>query len=272
MRIRQIVFAAHDLAANRSLLGQLLGLPAPFRDPGVAEFGLDNAVFCFGDQFIEVISPLQAGTACGRHLARHGDSGYMLILQTDDFDREKQRFAALGVRSVWSATLPDIRAMHLHPKDVGGAIVSIDQPTPATAWRWGGPDWRVQPGTAGRQRVRGLTLQSPDAQALAARWAQVLGLAAPVARGAGWQLALAEGATIDVLPAAGGDEGHEGHEGLVGFHLAVAEPEAVLARARAAGLAVQGGQITLMGVRLQIEAVAPVAGSASHDGVAQQQR
>ena len=45
MRIRQIVFAAQDLAANRSLLGQLLDLPTPFRDPGVAEFGIDNALF-----------------------------------------------------------------------------------------------------------------------------------------------------------------------------------------------------------------------------------
>jgi hypothetical protein len=252
MRIRQIVFAAHDLAAKRSLLGQLLDLPAPFRDPGVAEFGIDNAVFCLGDQFIEVVSPKQPGTACGRHLARQGDSGYMLLLQTDDLDREMQRFAALGVRNVWHCNFDDIRAMHLHPKDVGGAIVSIDQPTPAAAWRWGGPDWQVQPGAAGRQRVRGVTLQSPDPQALAARWALVLGLAAPVAHGEGWRLALAEGATIDMLPAAGG------HEGLVGFQLAVADPDAVLARARAAGLAVQGGQATLMGVRLQIEALAAV--------------
>lgn len=252
MRIRQIVFAAQDLAANRSLLGQLLDLPTPFRDPGVAEFGIDNAVFCFGDQFIEVVSPKQTGTACGRHLDRYGDSGYMLLLQTDKLDREMQRFAALGVRSVWTGSFDDIRAMHLHPKDVGGAIVSIDQPMPATAWRWGGPDWCVQPGAAGQQRVRAITLRSPAPQALAERWALVLGLDAPVAQGAGWQLALDDG-LVHVLPAA------DGREGLVGFQLAVAEPAAVLARGLSAGLAVQGDQITLMGVQLQIEALATVA-------------
>ena len=133
MRIRQIVFAAQDLAANRRLVGELLDLPTPFRDPGVAEFGIDNAVFCFGDQFIEVVSPMQPGTACCRHLERHGDSGYMLLLQTDDLDVEMKRFAALGVRSIWTTDQDDIRAMHLHPKDVGGAIVSIDQPMPAAA-------------------------------------------------------------------------------------------------------------------------------------------
>lgn len=116
MRIRQIVFAAQDLVAARETLGSLLQLAPPFRDPGVAEFGIDNAVFCLGDQFVEVISPLQPGTACGRHLQRHGDSGYMLILQTDDFEREVARLAVLGVptKSVTSrsprvrdATRPD---------------------------------------------------------------------------------------------------------------------------------------------------------------------
>ena len=71
MRIRQIVFAAQDLARSRALLQGLLTLPDPFRDPGVAEFGIDNAVFTFGDQFIEVISPTRDDSACARHLTRH---------------------------------------------------------------------------------------------------------------------------------------------------------------------------------------------------------
>ena len=66
MRIRQIVFAAHDLHQSQDVLATLLHLTDPFRDPGVAEFGIDNAVFCFGDQFIEVISPTQPDTACSR--------------------------------------------------------------------------------------------------------------------------------------------------------------------------------------------------------------
>ena len=252
MRIRQIVFAAHDLAAGRAALAQLLALPSPFRDPGVAEFGLDNAVFCFGDQFIEVVSPTQDGTACGRHLQRHGDSGYMLLLQTDDLAHDQARLASLGVRSIWQASHPDIIAMHLHPKDVGAAIVSIDQPRPPTAWRWGGPDWQVQPGAAGQQRVRGIQLQSPQPQALAERWAQVLGLAAPVAQGSGWRLAL-QGGWVDVLPSA------DGSEGITGYALAVADVDTTLARARAAGLVGADGQLRLMGAQLQIEALAAVA-------------
>ncbi len=241
MRIRQIVFAAHDLAAARALIASLLQLAPPFRDPGVAEFGIDNAVFVFGDQFIEVISPTRPDTACGRHLARHGDSGYMLLLQTPDLAQERARFDALGVRRVWQAEFDDIAAMHLHPKDIGGAIVSVDEPQPASAWRWGGPGWQVQPGAAGQQRVLGLRLRARAPDALARRWAEVLGRPAPHPHGDGWRVALDQG-FADFVPSA------DGLDGISGFTLAVADPAAVCARAVAAGLAVHGAQVQLLGV------------------------
>ncbi|MBL0087559.1 MAG: VOC family protein [Ideonella sp.] len=249
MRIRQIVFAAQDLRRGSGLLASLLELPPPFQDPGVAEFGIDNAVFSFGDQFIEVISPVRADTACGRHLARHGDGGYMLILQTDSLARERARFAALGVRSVWQIELEDISAMHLHPKDVGGAIVSVDEPRPAASWRWGGPQWRVQPGPSGQQCVRGITLQAVDPAALAQRWAQVLGQPAPVAMEGCWRLALTAGFADFVAAPAGAADG------VAGFTLAVVQPEAVLAAARGAGLAVDGMQLEVLGTRWTLEPV-----------------
>lgn len=247
MRIRQIVFAAHDLPAARSLLAALLPLGAPFRDPGVAEFGIDNAVFGLGDQFIEVISPTRPDTACGRHLARQGDSGYMLLLQTDNFARERAHWDALGLRTVWHTARDDITAAHLHPKDVGGAIVSVDEPRPAASWRWGGPDWQVQPGALGRQRVRGLTLHAADPLALARRWSQVFVRPAPTATASGWRVALDDG-FADFVP------DPQGRDGVAGFTLALADPAAALAAARSLGLPVDGQQVQLLGARLQIEA------------------
>jgi hypothetical protein len=249
MRIRQIVFAAQDLAAGRDLIASLLQLAPPFRDPGVAEFGIDNAVFTFGDQFIEVVSPTRPDTACGRHLARHGDSGYMLLLQTDSLARERARFDALGVRRVWQAAHDDIAAMHLHPKDIGGAIVSIDEPRPAASWRWGGPGWQLQPGAAGGQRVLGLTLRAGDPAALAQRWATVLGRPAPQRQDDGWRVALDDGF-------AGFEPSADGQDGISGFTLAVVDPAAVCLRARAAGLAVDGARLRLLGVDCSLVALA----------------
>ncbi len=252
MRIRQVVFAAHDLAASRALLATVFQLAPSYQDPNVAEFGIDNAVFCFGDQFIEVIAPVQAASACARHLARRGDSGYMLILQTADLARERQRFTQLGLRTVWSKELADISAMHLHPKDVGGAIVSVDEPRPAPAWRWGGPEWRVAPGRAGQQRVRGITLHSPQPEALARRWASVFGLPEPQRVGAHWRALLNDG-FVDVATGSGP------HEGVAGFTLAVAEPATVLAAAAAAGLVVEregtAHSMQLLGARVEVQAL-----------------
>lgn len=245
MRIRQIVFAARELSPTSATLSRLLALDPPYADPGVAEFGLDNAVFVFGDQFVEIVSPTRPGTAAGRLIERRGDCGYMLILQTDDFDGELARFDALGVRRVWAKDLPDIRATHLHPKDIGGAIVSIDQPVPPASWRWGGPQWQVQGGRAGQQRVVGVTLGATDPSAMATRWAEVLGLAVPRLHGAGWRLAL-DGGSVDFVAA------NSRGDGIVGYALALHDCAAVLARARELGLPGKDNAVTLMGARIEL--------------------
>src|SRR3989442_5700509 len=66
----------------------------------------------------------------------------MVILQTANLRADRARLAALGVRIVWQVELDDIATAHLHPRDLGGAIVSLDQPVPPESWRWGGPEWR----------------------------------------------------------------------------------------------------------------------------------
>jgi hypothetical protein len=180
LRIRQIVFAARDLAATVSELEGSLGLSVAYRDPQVAEFGLENAMLPIGDQFLEVVSPTRDGTAAGRHLARHGDSAYMLILQTDDLERDRTRLDQLGVRLVWQANFPDMRALHLHPKDVGAAIVSLDQASPPESWRWAGPHWKPAAEQHGRNEICEAIIGALDPDAMARRWSRVLGTDAPV--------------------------------------------------------------------------------------------
>jgi hypothetical protein len=172
----------------------------------------------------------------------------MLILQSDDLRRERARFAALGVRSVWQSDYPDIAATHLHPKDIGGAIVSVDQPLPPASWRWGGPAWKVQAGRAGQQRVVGVSVGANDPAAMARRWAEVLGLNSPQAAVAGWRLAL-DGGAVDFVPV------DTRGEGIVGYTLAVADGDAVRARARDLGLAVDGDAVELLGTHVTLRAL-----------------
>ncbi len=168
---------AADCEETARQLQEAFGWPEPFCDPGVGRFGLTNAVFAAGDTFVEVVAPVQSGTAAGRYLeTRGGDSGYMAIFQMPDLAQARGRVAAAGVRVVWSADLADIAGTHLHPKDVPGAIVSLDWADPPESWRWAGPDWIGRAPAHPYGGVSGLTIEVTDPAGAAARWAEVLGL------------------------------------------------------------------------------------------------
>lgn len=170
LRLRQAVLAARDLDQAVGDLRAKLPLGEPYADPGVGLFGLRNAVMPIGDTFVEVVSPVEENTAAGRFLDRHGDGAYMAMFQIDDLAGARERAARLGIREVWSIELDDITACHLHPADIGAAIVSLDRPDPPESWRWAGP-WEPY-GEAG---TTGLTVSAREPEQLAARWQEVLG-------------------------------------------------------------------------------------------------
>ena len=169
IRLRQVALVARDLAVVDELC-ELFGLTVCFRDPGVGAFGLHNALMVIGDQFLEVVSPTQDGTTAGRLLdKRDGDGGYMAIYEVDDLDERLEHLRTHDVRIVWEADLPTIRGRHLHPRDVGGALVSIDEPVPAGSWTWGGPDRTAHP-EAQVTSIAGVTVGAQNPAAMRARW------------------------------------------------------------------------------------------------------
>jgi hypothetical protein len=178
-RLRQVALVARDCGAVAGGLSHAFGWAQPYHDPGVGQFGLTNAVFAVGDTFVEVVAPVQPGTTAGRYLERRGgDGGYMAIFQVPDLAAARRRIAGLGLRVVWTADLPDIAGTHLHPRDVPGAIVSIDWAAPPQSWRWAGPAWTGRAPEHAPGGVTGLTVEVADPPAAARRWAEVLGIAA----------------------------------------------------------------------------------------------
>ena len=172
-RLRQAVLAARDLDATVKRLRTEHGLGEPFADPAVAYFGLRNAVFAIGDQFLEVVSPAREDAPAARLLDRRGaDCGYMAMFQVEDVAAARARARAAGVREVFEVDLDDMAEAHLHPADMRGAIVSVSEPAPAESWRWGGPAWRERsvPGA-----ITGITVAVADPDATAERWAEVIG-------------------------------------------------------------------------------------------------
>jgi len=97
----------------------------------------------------------------------------MALYEVDDLDVREAHLTAHGVRIVWRIDLPSIRARHLHPADVGGAIVSIDQPVPNGSWTWGGPTWRPHQETTIVTAIAGSTIAATDPAAMRARWSSL---------------------------------------------------------------------------------------------------
>jgi Glyoxalase-like domain len=203
-RLRQVALVARDCGAVADELAQAFGWAQPYHDPGVGQFGLTNAVFAVGDTFVEVVAPAQPDTTAGRYLERRGgDGGYMAIFQVPDLAAARRRIAGLGVRVVWTADLPDIAGTHLHPRDVPGAIVSIDWAAPPQSWRWAGPSWTGQAPGHLPGGVTGLTVEVADPPAAARRWAEVLGI--PAADGDATVVALPDsGQRLRFIPARAG--------------------------------------------------------------------
>jgi hypothetical protein len=199
VRLRQAVLIARELQPAVGSLQEQLGLGEPFRDPGVGAFGLANAVFAVGDCFIEIVCPLDGESSAARYLERFGEGGYMVMFDMRELAGARERAAGLGVRTVWEIELPDISSAHLHPRDMGGAIVSIDASRPYGSWRWGGPRWTGAVGSPESGALRGVVLAVHEPAARAERWAHVLG-APPPGAGKAPTLAL----TLRSRPGGGG--------------------------------------------------------------------
>jgi hypothetical protein len=247
VRIRQVALAARDLEPVVADLCAVLGIEVAYRDPGVEVFGLENAVMPVGDAFLEVVAPTRADTTAGRFLERRrGDAGYMVIVQSDDLEADRRRVEELGVRVVWETRFPDIATIHLHPRDVGGAILSLDVARPPESWRWAGPDWPSHVRSDVTSGITGVELRAADPADLACRWSQVLGQPARRTAIDHWEIALAGG---DLRFDAVGDGGEEG---FVAFDVSATDRARVLDAAKSRGLATTDDAVRIAGVRIHL--------------------
>ena len=202
LRLRQIAMVAPDLAAVEAQVGRIAGVDVCYRDPGVGKYSLHNALWALGGTFLEALAPTQPDTTAGRYMARRsGATGYMVILDSSDLDAVRARLAAQNVRIVEDLTVGDAAlhatALHLHPRDTGGCLLSIDGHGPDSAmlgsYMWAGPSWHRH--ASADLAITGAGMTCDDPAATAARWSAILDRPA-LPHGAGWRITLDQG-TLD---------------------------------------------------------------------------
>lgn len=252
LRLRQIAGVAAKLAPIEAELIDVLGVEVCYRDPGVAHFGLENALLPIGDQLLEVVAPIQEQTAGGRYLERRGgDGGYMVITQCDDHPPRRARAEALGVRLVHDHSGSQFINMQLHPRDTGGTFFEIDQQLGDGAferdgpWHPAGPNWQRAKRT---ERVSGISaaeIQCADPEQVARRWSDIAEIPLAASDNA-FHLPL-ENAVVRFVSCSDGRP-----EGLGGIDVSTVDKDAILASAEQRGVVSGPDQVMLCGMRINL--------------------
>ncbi len=253
LRLRQIALVANELAPAVDALRDVLGIEVCYNDPGVARYGLENALLPVGNQFIEVVAPTQEGTAGGRYLERRGgDGGYMVITQCDDHAPRKQRVRELGIRLVTEADREDYRIMQLHPKDTGGSFFEIDEQlgerahAPDGPWEpAGGAGWLSARNTSRVSAITAAEVQCDDPAAVAQRWSGIAQIPLQT-RDSAFVLPL-DDAEVRFVPCTDGRP-----EGLGGIDIRATDRDAILTAAKAIGAYRSGSELALVGMRIKL--------------------
>ncbi|HTX51518.1 MAG TPA: VOC family protein [Caulobacteraceae bacterium] len=255
MRLRQVALIAHRVAPITAQLKTVFDLNVAYVDPGVEVFGLKNAVLPVGGEFLEVLEPFRGDASGARYLARRGgDAGYMVILQDADSYAHRDRLAAAGARVIARNPEGPYRFTHFHPADCAGALTSIDSIVGDENWRdrksdWlaAGRDWRRHE-SGESLGVASVTIQSRDPVAACERWRELLDRPARTG-GDTLEIPLERGVIRFTAPV------DADGTGVVACDIEVKDPDATLARARAAGVPVAGGAVEICGVSLRPVAV-----------------
>jgi hypothetical protein len=146
----------------------------------------------------------------------------MVITQVDDLAARRRRVESVGVRVANEIGYPEYHELQLHPRDVGGAMLSFSHQegarSPGGPWHPAAFDGATPARATGP--MRGMTaaeLQSDDPERLARKWSEVI--ERPVVVRDGQRTIALDDATLRFVPAADGRG-----EGLAGLDLACVDP------------------------------------------------
>jgi len=180
IQLRQICVVTRDLEQTLFQLRQVLGLQAGFVDPEVERFGARNTICPLGNNFIELITPLNDEAPSHKFLtSMGGDAGYMVITQVDSRATQqaiRDKAQVLGVRAVFDVTARGADYLQWHPGDTGGSFLE-------TTFDFRGElegHWDPVGGYIGDQSADAFSLRiikvgvtAEDPQGTAERWGQL---------------------------------------------------------------------------------------------------
>jgi hypothetical protein len=181
MRLRQICLVAPTLEPVITDISGIMGLNVCYRDGNVAKYGLENALLPVDTILLEVVAPVQQGTAAGRFLDKSGGrGGYMAIFCCDDPDERGRHAKEMGVRVANVIDHAPYHGVQLHPRDCRAAFIEFNHTAGSDdvlgPYPPAGPDWQKSIRKDLTQALTGVEMESPQPQALAEHWGKIIGI------------------------------------------------------------------------------------------------
>jgi hypothetical protein len=181
VRLRQICLVAPHLEPVISDISAIMGLNVCYRDGNVAKYGLENALLPVDTILLEVVAPIQQGTAAGRFLDKTGGrGGYMAIFCCDDPDERAGHAEDMGVRVANVIDHAPYHGVQLHPRDCRAAFIEFNHTAGSDdilgAYPPAGPDWQKSIRKDMTQALTGVEMESPEPQRLAEHWGKIIGI------------------------------------------------------------------------------------------------
>ena len=250
IRLRQICLVAPHLEPVVGDIAAIMGLCVCYRDGNVGKYGIENALLPVDSILLEVVAPLQPGTAAGRFLDKTGGrGGYMAIFCCDDPDGRGRHAREIGVRIANVIDHAPYHGVQLHPRDCRAAFIEFNHtegsddvlgPYPPA-----GPDWQKSIAKDVTQALIGVEMQSPEPAGLAGHWGRIIGI--PVSKNAGGEPELALPNCSFRFVKGPGDI-------MSGLTFRVSDIASVRDAARVKGCAVSGDSFLLGGVTFSLVA------------------
>ena len=253
IHLRQICLVAEELETTITKLTDILGIVPCYVDPGVANFGLENTLMPIGNNFLEVVAPIQEDTAAGRYLKRRsGDGGYMVICQADKIESQqtvKQQAAENQVRIAFEADRESWNICQFHPADMIAAFFEYDWDKHNDfSGNWepaGNLGWQDKVNQETTIDYLGVELQGPDPLAMAEIWSKVMGLPLEMVD---TNIFIQLNNVVIRFVESKDDRG----AGLSGLDISVKQREAVLNAARLNGCYVSDYQVDICGTHFYL--------------------
>ena len=128
--IDHIGVAVEDLDESIAVYRDRLGMREQHRET-VEEFGVEAALLEIGGAHVELLTPVQSGSAVARFLERSGPGMHHVAYRTDDIDGALERLREAGVRLIDDEArtgIRDSRVAFVHPKSPGGVLTETVEP------------------------------------------------------------------------------------------------------------------------------------------------